>query len=132
MLAWPAIGDPSPDFESEILPIFQRHCLACHGNESTRWRAKSRRRSLAFALGGHSGSPLLAQKLDQSELYLRVTSTTAGYRMPKQGKPLSGEELKTLAAWIQTTPPTAIAGQSQSASTTETKATRGNETTAAS
>ena len=128
MLVWPAMGDPSPDFESEILPIFQRHCLACHGNDKR--DGELNLETLAgVRIGGHSGSPLLTQKLDQSELYLRVTSTTAGYRMPKQGEPLSEQELQTLAAWIQTTQPTATADQNQTAPTTETEATSGNETT---
>ena len=96
-------AEPSPDFQSEILPIFQRHCLDCHGKEKR--DGELNLETLAgVRLGGHSGSPLLAKELDQSELYLRVTSTTPGYRMPKKGDPLSADELGTLVAWIQTTP----------------------------
>ena len=99
-------ADPTPDFQSEILPIFQQHCLNCHGSEERQGELDLE--TLAgVRLGGHSGNPLLAKQLDQSELYLRVTSTTPGYRMPKQGDSLSKNKLKTLAAWIQTTSPTA-------------------------
>ena len=109
------LSDRSPDFEAKILPIFQRHCLDCHGTGER--QGELNLETLAgVRLGGHSGSPLLAEDLAQSELYLRVTSTTPGYRMPKTGEPLSAEELKTLAAWIQTTPATAIANEAEPAS----------------
>ena len=105
LVFWSGLAEPLTDFETEILPIFQRHCLECHGNGNR--EGELNLESLAgVRLGGHSGSPLLAGKLEQSELYLRITSTTAGYRMPKKGEPLSAAEVKTLAAWIQTTPPT--------------------------
>ena len=126
LVFWPGFGDPSTDFESEILPIFQRHCLECHGNGKREGELDLE--TLArVRMGGHSGSPLLAEKLDESELYLRVTSTTAGYRMPKKGEPLSATELKTLAAWIQTTPPTATADEDPSGSATDRKPTNGND-----
>ena len=117
MLVWSGLGEPSQDFQSVILPIFQRHCLECHGN-GKRDGELNLETLAGVRIGGHSGSPLLAGTLEESELYLRVTSNTAGYRMPKEGDPLSADEVDTLAAWIQNTPPTAANGQAHSASAT--------------
>jgi len=79
--------------------------LECHGN-GNREGDLDLQTLAGVRVGGHSGSPLLAEQLEQSELYLRVTSTSDGYRMPKRGEPLSPEELKTLGDWIQATEPT--------------------------
>ena len=98
------LAEPTHDFKSEILPIFERHCFECHGN-GNREGELDLQTLAGVRAGGHSGSPLLAERLEQSELFLRVTSTSDGYRMPKKGEPLSPEEIKTLAAWIQTTEP---------------------------
>ncbi len=94
----------TPDFESEILPIFERHCFDCHGN-GNREGELVLQTIAGVRAGGHTGNPLLAEQLDQSELFLRVTSTSDGYRMPKKGESLSEEEIQTLASWIQTTSP---------------------------
>ena len=109
-MAWSGLAEPSPDFETDIRPIFERHCFECHGN-GNREGELDLETVAGVRVGGHSGSPLLAKDLEQSELYLRVTSTSPGYKMPKTGDPLSAVEIETLAAWIQTTPPTAIAEQ---------------------
>ena len=112
MVVGSGLADPAPDFNTEILPIFQRHCFECHGNGKR--QGELNLQTLAgVRLGGHSGSPLLADELNQSELYLRVTSTTDGYRMPKSGEPLSADELEILTAWIRATPPTEADDRSQ-------------------
>lgn len=51
--------------------------------------------------GGHTGNALLTTDLSDSELYLRITSTSDGYRMPKQGEPLAAKDVGKVARWIQ-------------------------------
>lgn len=94
-----AVQGQSPEFETDIRPIFQKHCFKCHAGENLEGNLDLS--SLAgIRNGGHSGSPLLASTLEHSELYLRIVSTADGYRMPKTGPPLSESEVSVLEQWI--------------------------------
>lgn len=97
----PAIGlQENIDFEKEILPIFRQHCFECHGEGNTEGELSVE--SIALLLrGGHTGAPILSAKLGDSELYLRITSLSRGYRMPKKGDPLPPEDIEKIGKWIQ-------------------------------
>ncbi len=89
------------EFQNDILPILEKHCSECHGNGNTEGDLSLD--SVADMLrGGHSGSPILSAILSDSELYLRITSLSDGYRMPKKGEPLPQLEIDKIAKWMQT------------------------------
>jgi hypothetical protein len=88
------------DIPVGISKIFETHCCHCHGNEKSAGDLKLTSME-AIKKGGHSGAPLIGQSLDDSELYLRISSTSDGYRMPKKGPPLSPAEQKTITDWMQ-------------------------------
>jgi uncharacterized small protein (DUF1192 family) len=93
------VSAQSLTFEDDVRPILAKHCFECHTNDNL--EGSLNLASLAgIQRGGHSGSPLLAAEVDNSELYLRVTSTTDGYRMPKSGPRLSEKEISILSQWI--------------------------------
>jgi len=86
------------DFAKDILPIFRQHCFECHGDGKAEGELSLD--SLSSMLqGGHSGSPLIAPATD-SELYLRITSLSEGYRMPKDGDPLTQQEISRIGRWL--------------------------------
>ena len=87
------------DFEKEILPIFRQHCFECHGDGNTEGDL-SLETIAAIRQGGHSGSPILSSQLGDSELYLRITSLSDGYRMPKRGPSLNQGDIKRIGQWI--------------------------------
>ena len=90
-------------FEKQILPIFKQHCFECHGDGETEGELSLESIS-SIRRGGHTGSPLLATKLTDSELYLRIVSLSEGYRMPKRNDPLSKQDVETISAWISSVP----------------------------
>lgn len=89
----------SPTYERDVRPILEKHCFECHTGDNLDGSLDLESLD-GIRRGGHSGSPLLAASVDNSELYLRVVSTTDGYRMPKSGARLSEKEIAILAAWI--------------------------------
>lgn len=100
-------GSPAPvpppstvSFVREIAPIFQRHCVACHGAAKAEgaWRADS----LAALVGaGASGAAAFtAGDRAASEGFVRITSTDPDLRMPLHGEPLAAGDVDAIARWI--------------------------------
>ena len=88
------------DFSVEILPILSQHCFACH--DANRNDGDLRLDNEAAARqGGHTGLPLFATPLAESELYQRLIAEDPGYRMPKRSAPLSETEIQRIGMWIE-------------------------------
>src|SRR5580704_1871638 len=102
----PAGGLPSEDAISissgsipDVRPIFREHCVACHGAESPPNGLRLDNLSAA-ALGGDTGRPIVKGTIETNEIYRRVNSTDAAYRMPKGSGPLSATEIETIRRWV--------------------------------
>ncbi len=100
MILQVSAGSADVDFEKDILPIFKQHCFECHGDGNAEGEL-SLDSLTAIRRGGHTSSPLLATELVDSELYLRITSLSEGYRMPKKGDPLPQRSVDAIGAWIK-------------------------------
>ena len=94
-----------PAFNRDIRPILADKCFKCHGPDARQRKGKlrldNRRDATAPAA---SGSPAIVPgKLDDSELYRRITSDDPDERMPppKSGKSLSAAEIARLKTWIE-------------------------------
>ena len=90
-------------FAAAVLPVFERHCIACHGAEKQ--KGDYRMDSFAALLaGGKSGKPaLVAGEISQSELVRRMTlEITDDKIMPprKRPRPTAGE-VALLRWWIR-------------------------------
>lgn len=87
------------DFLRDIHPIFEQHCIGCHGEES---QGSLRLDSRAYAAeGGHSGSPVLGGDITTNAILQRVTNTDESIRMPKDSPPLTGDEQDRLRRWVE-------------------------------
>ena len=89
------------DFNTQIKPIFNKKCIACHGGVR-----RQSDFSLLFrvdALGKtKSGKPAIVPgDPDHSELMRRVTLHDPEDRMPYKKAPLMAEEIATLRRWIK-------------------------------
>jgi hypothetical protein len=91
------------DFATQIRPIFNKHCVACHGGVK---RASGvsyivRERALAPAKSGKA--PIKPGEPDGSELIRRVTTTDEEERMPPSdhGPRLSVSDVELLREWIR-------------------------------
>jgi mono/diheme cytochrome c family protein len=84
-------------FQKQVAPLFEQHCLRCHGKKSQRGGL-----SLATAAdtqaGGDSGPVFVAGKPDESLLVEMVSGNKP--KMPKKAPPLSAKEIAVLKRWI--------------------------------
>ena len=90
-------------FGSAIHPIFEKHCLACHGVEKQKGEYRMDSFAALFA-GGKSGKPAItAGELSQSELVRRMLLDPSDEKvMPprKKTRPTAGE-VALLRWWIK-------------------------------
>ncbi len=98
-------GSKAVDFTRDVRPILADKCFQCHGPDAGQRKGKlrldSRRDATAPAA---SGSPAIVPgKLDESELYRRITADDPEERMPPASskKSLSPAEVARLKAWIE-------------------------------
>ena len=88
------------DFEDDIKPVLESRCIACHGDDRTEGDLRFDLDRAAVTRGGHTGNPILGTSSADSELFRRITSDKAGYKMPKQGASLSDAEVATFKQWL--------------------------------
>ena len=87
------------DFDREIRPLLQKHCIECHGEKKQKGELRLDAKVHAFK-GGHDGPAILAGKADASPLFQRITSTDDDEKMPPKGDVLKPEEIALLKRWI--------------------------------
>lgn len=100
LLATPAFAEPV-SFKRDIAPILQTQCLVCHGPKKAGggYRVDTFEKTMS---AGDSGSHGFAAKdLAASETFRRLTSTDKDERMPKDGDPLSPEQIALVKQWIE-------------------------------
>ncbi len=93
--------DASPatvDYMQHVRPILARSCYRCHGplKQEQGLRLDT---VAAMITGGDSGTALAPGKPADS-LLLGAIMGDAGFQMPKQGPPLSPDEVAVIRAWI--------------------------------
>ena len=88
------------DFARDIQPILRDHCVECHGpSQQMRGLRLDRRRDALPNRVGANGARITPGNSAASALYLRVSGTASGARMPPAG-PLPGEQIALIKAWI--------------------------------
>jgi len=90
----------APDFQRDIRPIFEAHCLKCHGPAEQNGGLRYDQPTGALAQGDSGRHALVPGKPEQSELLKRVTATHKSDRMPPKGEPLSLPQVALLREWI--------------------------------
>ncbi|QEG43331.1 DUF1553 domain-containing protein [Roseimaritima ulvae] len=103
-LAAACLAAAETDFQRDVLPIFQEHCIDCHGTDLAESNL-SLESPLAALAGGDSGERVIVPG-DAAGSYLieRVTTEDEDSRMPPDGDPLSDEQLAHLRAWVNNAP----------------------------
>ena len=86
-------------FNEKILPLFEKNCYECHGNNQSKgdFQLKAREDVL---LGGASGEPAIVPgNIEKSLLIEAVRHTDPDFQMPPERK-LEEEEIKDLEKWV--------------------------------
>jgi mono/diheme cytochrome c family protein len=88
------------DFATEVWPIFEAHCIECHGAERTKGELRLDTQELILK-GGESGPGIVAGKPEESKLYQLVTLPPDDVDiMPAKGDPLTPDQTAIIHAWI--------------------------------
>jgi hypothetical protein len=83
-----------------VKPIFEKHCVECHGPKKQKSDFRLDDREVALH-GGESHAPnILPGKAAESPLLKFVTTNDRDTRMPPKGDRLSAAEVDTLKRWI--------------------------------
>ncbi len=89
--------DPAQiDFRTDILPIFEQHCLDCHGNEDPEKNLQLT--NYKNVMAGSDDGPVIKPGDPQNSYLVELVSKG---RMPKRGKKLTPAEVALIAAWVQ-------------------------------
>ena len=88
------------DFNAEIRPILNDKCVTCHGGVKTSADLNLQFRDLAL-IGGESGEPAIVPGNAGASAVVRMIShPVAADRMPKEGAPLSDDDIEVIRRWI--------------------------------
>ncbi len=94
----PPPAEVKVDFNRDIKPIFEQHCLGCHGKTQQQSGLRLDKRQNALR-GGDYGAVIMPGDSASSKLILRVAGSDAGLQMPPTG-PLETSDIGLLRAWI--------------------------------
>ena len=94
-----AASPAAVDFTRDVQPIFAQSCYQCHGAKVQMGGLRLDAKASALH-GGQSGAAILPGKSQDSLLYRRITGSGDQARMPMGGKPLSTEQIASIARWI--------------------------------
>ena len=102
--AKPLTAAQKADFTKVIQPMFDAHCVSCHGPKKE--KGKLRLDSLEFTLKGGKNPTFVIGKPDSSMLLSRVfLNRTAGDVMPpKAEKPLTEKQKEALYTFVEGQP----------------------------
>lgn len=89
------------DFNTEVKPIFNNKCIACHGGVRQKSDFSLLFRSDAVSPAKSGKYPIVPYKPEESELIRRVTENDPDERMPYKHEPLSKKEISILKKWIR-------------------------------
>ena len=98
-IAWPSSDEV--DFNSEVRPLLNQRCITCHGGvkRSGGFGVLFREDALARTESGRYA--IVPGDPDASEMIRRISHADPDERMPREGPPLTAEEIETLRRWIE-------------------------------
>jgi hypothetical protein len=93
-------SEPPVDFAADIQPIFNKHCITCHGGVKKSGDISFLFREEALSIGKSGKAAIIPGDASGSELYRRLIHSDAELRMPYEKPALSQEEIELLKRWI--------------------------------
>lgn len=93
-------GRKPVDFTTEIKPIFNKHCITCHGGVRQKGGFSLLTREEAMDTTESGKRAIIPGDPEHSELIRRIALTDPEERMPYQHEPLGEHEASLLRRWI--------------------------------
>jgi len=94
-----ASGQESVDYQRQVKPLLERHCVDCHGAEEQSSGLRLDAGQLAVR-GGDRGPAVIAGKSDKSLLFQALLGQGDLKRMPLDQDPLNERDIAILRNWI--------------------------------
>ncbi|MGV3560993.1 DUF1553 domain-containing protein [Larkinella arboricola] len=97
---WVGLFEDKVDFNTQIKPLLNKHCIACHGGvkKAANFSLLFKHEALQPAKSGRH--PIVPGDASASEMIRRLTLTDPEERMPLDAPPLKPEEIELLKNWI--------------------------------
>lgn len=96
----PAPANQVIDYHKDIAPLFQEHCIDCHGAEKPKSDYRLDNRADAIGSGSEGGAIVVGDSAG-SLLVRLITGTDDNFDiMPPKGDPLTAEQVGLIRAWI--------------------------------
>src|SRR3954447_17331149 len=92
-----AQGPAKIDFVRDVQPLFNTHCVECHGPKQQKNGFRLDRRR--DAMQGGATRAIAPGTSEVSRLYLRLVGDRYGQQMPLEGT-ISPDEIEVIKAWI--------------------------------
>ena len=88
------------DFNTQIKPILNKHCIHCHGGvkQNGGFSMMTREKIIAPTISGHPA--IIPGNSIASEFIRRLTTTDIEERMPFEANPLGQREIDLLTQWV--------------------------------
>ena len=106
-------ADSTPNFNSQVAPILQKNCLACHSSASKMGGLIMESYDTLMKGGAH-GTVIIPGKADQSRMILMLEGKVQP-RMPFGADPLPAADIAALKAWIEGGAPGPAPGEAANA-----------------
>jgi hypothetical protein len=102
LAATAAVGAADVEFDRDVRPLLNAHCVACHGGVKKAGGVSFIARSEALVEADSGVAAIVPGDAAASELVRRVTAADEAERMPPpdHGRALTAREVATLRAWI--------------------------------
>ena len=89
------------DYNTQVKPIFNKKCIACHGGVKAKADFSLLFREDALKPAKSGKYPIIPGDPDGSEMIRRITEKDPEERMPYKHEPLTKEEISILKRWIK-------------------------------
>jgi len=89
------------DYNTQVKPIFNKKCIACHGGVKAKSNFSLLFREDALKPAKSGKYPIVPGYPGKSEMIRRITNNDPDERMPYKHEPLTKEEISTLRKWIK-------------------------------
>ncbi len=90
----------APDFNAEVRPILNQHCLPCHGGVKQESGLSLLTRELALAPTESGSAVIVPGHATRSAFYQRLIEGDPQRRMPLDKEPLSAQEISIIKKWL--------------------------------
>jgi WD40 repeat protein len=100
LVASPLLAEPI-SFKKDIATTLLDNCLACHGPKKAEGGYRVDTFERFMKAGESEAAPIAAKNVGESELFRRLITDDKAERMPKDGDPLTPEQIARFKQWIE-------------------------------